>query len=121
MSGGPHPIEGTPFMLAAASASVPPQRLSELLTAAQAHLADQRDTYRRRYERPLATDDFEAFLVDEGHWAEIGETFEWRRRDHEAVARAHREQLLHAGKTAGRREEFDTALDLREPVLIARE
>ncbi|MFB6117154.1 hypothetical protein [Halosegnis sp.] len=116
-----HPITGTPYMLAAARASVPPTRLSELLTAAQTFLADRRDRYERQYEQPLATDDYETYLVDEGHWADVGERLDWRRRDHEAVARAHRQQLLHAGKTADRHAEFETALDLREAVVIGQE
>ena len=116
-----HPIDGTPFMLAAGRASVPPNRLSELLADAQVALAERHETYRRRYERPLETPDFEAFLVSEGHWAELGEEFDWRRRDHEAVARAHREKLLHAGKAANRRREFENALDLREAVVVGEE
>ena len=113
-----HPVEGTPFMLAAARASVPPQRLSELLAAAESTLDG--DWYDRRYERALATDGSDAYFVETGHWAEVGEEQGWNRREQEAVARAHREQLLHAGKSAGRREEFETALELREAVVVGR-
>jgi uncharacterized protein (DUF1786 family) len=116
-----HPVDGTAFMLAASRASVPPSRLSDLLADAQVALAERRETYRRRYERPLETPAFEAFLVDEGHWAELGEEFGWRRRDHEAVARAHRQKLLQAGKDTDRRREFENALDLREAVVVGKD
>ncbi len=113
-----HPVEGTPFMLAAARASVPPQRLSELLAAAASVL--DHEWYDRRYERALAADGYDAYFVEAGHWAEVGDDQGWNRREHEAVARAHREQLLHAGKSEGRPEEFETALELREVVVISR-
>lgn len=115
-----HPIESTALLLAMARASVAPNRLPELLGEAQTTLAERRERYRRRYERALATDDLEAFFVEEGHWATFGEEHGWGRRDHEAVARAHRRQLLHAGKRADRREEFETALELREAVVVGR-
>jgi len=115
-----HPVESTPLLLAMARASVAPSRLSDLLREAQTGLAEQRETYRRRYERALASDGSEAFFVEDGHWRSFGEERGWGRRDHEAVARAHRRQLLHAGKRAGRREEFETALELREAVVVGR-
>jgi hypothetical protein len=115
-----HPIESTPLLLAMARASIAPNRLPDLLDEAQTVLDERRGTYRRRYERALATDGFEAFFVEEGHWASFGEERGWGRRDHEAVARAHRRQLLHAGKRSGRREEFEAALELREAVVVGR-
>lgn len=115
-----HPIESTPLLLVMARASVAPNRLPALLREAQTVLAARRETYRRRYERALAADGVEAFFVEEGHWAAFGEEHGWGRRDHEAVARAHRRQLLHAGTEADRREEIETALELREAVVIGR-
>lgn len=103
-----------------ARASVPPARLSELLAETQAALAERHDRYRRRYERAFATDGVEAFFVEEDHWTVFGDERGWSRRDHEAVARAHRRQLLHAGKQTGRREEFEAALELREAVVVGR-
>lgn len=101
-----------------ARASVAPNRLPDLLGDAQATLAGRREQYRRRYERAITTNDVEAFFVEDGHWASFGEERGWSRRDHEAVARAHRRQLLHTGRQADRREEFETALELREAVVV---
>jgi len=115
-----HPIESTPLLLAMARASVAPNRLSDLLGEAQTVLAERRDRYHRRYERALATDDFEAFFVEDGYWAAFGEERGWNRREYEGVARAHRRQLLHAGKRVDRRDEFEAALGLREVVVVGR-
>jgi len=103
-----------------ARASVAPNRLSDLLSETQTVLAERRDRYHRRYEQALATDDFEAFFVEEDHWTAFGEERGWNRREYEGVARAHRRQLLHAGKRTDRREEFEAALELREAVVVRR-
>ncbi|MFC7177055.1 hypothetical protein [Halosegnis marinus] len=115
-----HPIEGNALVLAAARASVGPSRLPELLAEAQATLAGRRDAYRRGYERALDGDAAEAFFVEQGHWAGLGDEFGWNRREHEAAARAHRAHLLQAGRREGRRDEFESALELREVVVVGR-
>ncbi|WP_255150832.1 hypothetical protein [Halorarius halobius] len=120
MTGTDHPIEGEPLMLATARASVGPAALPRLLDDVQSYLAARRDDYRAGYERALETDAWEAFFVERGHWEQVGSALELGRREHEAVARAHREQLLWAGRSADRREEFETALDLREVAVVGR-
>lgn len=114
------PIEGPVFVHAAAKASVPPDRLARLLEDLQADLADRRDRYADGYERVHADDDREVYLVEPGHWEAIGEDRELARREVDAIRRAHREQLLRVGRSAGRAAEFEAALDIREPVVIGR-
>ncbi|EMA31087.1 hypothetical protein [Halobiforma nitratireducens] len=121
------PIEGQVLLLTAAKASVPATRLPELVERAQAHLADELERYRREYERVYVddatdhddeTDRLESFLVDWGHWETVGETVGFDERELSAVRRAHEEQLLRIGRRIDREEEFETALEIREPVLI---
>jgi len=52
----------------AALASVPAERLPELLARVQADLGPRLDEYRRRYERIAAEPDRETFLVESDHW-----------------------------------------------------
>ena len=121
MSGSPNsPIDGHVFMLASAKASVDPSTLSDLLGRVQTHLAERRDTYRREFERVAESDDREVFLVPTGHWAEIGERLDLGERERKAVARTHAEQLRRLGSETGRDEEFTTALEIREAVVIGR-
>ncbi|MFB6103032.1 MAG: hypothetical protein ABEJ73_10760 [Haloplanus sp.] len=119
MSGAPQsPIDGQVFMLAAAKASVGPSTLSDLLARVQADLADRRDTYRREFERVAVQDDREVFLVPTDHWETVGDRLDFGRRETDAVARTHAEQLLRIGSATDRREEFETALEIREAVVI---
>lgn len=121
MSGAPDtPIDGQVFMLAAAKASVGPGRLSELLEQVQRHLNDRLDTYRREFERIVETEDREVFLVPTGHWEELGDRLALDQRETDAIARAHAEQLRRIGSATDRREEFETALEIREAVVIGR-
>lgn len=114
------PIEGQILLLAAARASVPPQHLPDLVDRAQAELGTRIESYARRYEVAYETADVVAFFVESGHWAELGAELGFDRREHEAVARAHRDQLLRAGRERGRHAEFETALEVREAAVIAR-
>lgn len=119
MSGAPNsPIDGQVFMLAAAKASVNPQTLSELLGRTQDHLDGRRDTYRREFERVAERDGREVFLVPTGHWETLGDRLGFSERERKAVARTHAEQLRRLGSEAGRDEEFETALEIREAVVI---
>lgn len=113
-----HPVDGGVFMLAGTKASVTLPVLSRLLRRVQRHLADRRDAYRRGYER-VALDEADVYLVDPGHWEAIGEALELDHREMDAVRRAHTEQFRRLGRRHGRIEEFETALDIREVVLIA--
>ncbi len=112
------PIEGQVLVLTAAKASVPPTRLPDLIERTQAVLAPKRDRYRREHERLHATADREVFLVDRGHWTEIGAEVGGSDRDLSAIRRAHEEQVLRIGRRTGREGEFETALEIRDPVVI---
>jgi hypothetical protein len=113
-----NPLDGNPLLLAAAKASVGPQLLPDLVEHVQDHLGPRLEAYRREYERALRTDDYEVFFVEAGHWDDLGEEFDLEPRERDAVKRAHEEQLLHAGGEMDRRGEFDTALELREVVVV---
>lgn len=112
------PIDGQVLLLTAAKASVPPTALPDLVDRTQAHLASNRERYRREYERLYEGEAFDAFLVDWGHWENLGDAVGLEGRERSAVRRAHEEQLLRVGRRADREEEFETALEIREPVLI---
>ncbi|WP_049922652.1 hypothetical protein [Halopiger djelfimassiliensis] len=115
---GGEPIEGQVLLLTAAKASVPPNRLPALVDRAQAVLDSRRERYRREYERVYEGETFEAFLVKWGHWDELGEELSLTARERSAVRRAHEEQLLRVGRRSDREPEFETALEIREPVVI---
>jgi len=71
------------------------------------------------YERLYAGDGLEIFLVDWGHWEEIGDEIDATDRELSAIRRAHEEeQLLRIGRRTDREDEFETALEIREPVVI---
>ncbi|WP_459890011.1 hypothetical protein [Halostagnicola bangensis] len=112
------PIEGQILVLAAAKASVPPTRLPALVDRAQERLESDIARYRREYETVFEDDDRCAFLVEWGHWEELGERFDWDRRETSAVRRAHEEQLQRIGRRQDRLSEFEAALEIRDPLII---
>jgi len=112
------PIDGQVFMLASAKASVDPGTLSTLLGRVQEYLAERRDTYRREFERVAESDGREVFLVPTGHWETVGDRLELGERERKAIARTHAEQLRRIGSETGRDEEFETALEIREAVVV---
>ncbi|WP_135853777.1 hypothetical protein [Halorussus salinus] len=113
-----NPIEGQILVLTAAKASVGGERVPDLVAEARRAVEPRADELRRRYERVHRDEVREIFLVPDGFWADEGEKLGWSRRAHEAVARAHAEQLLRVGKREQRRDEFETALEVREAVVI---
>lgn len=115
-----NPLDGEPVLVAAAKASVAPKELPDLLERAQATLGDRLETYRRGYECAFEGDRYEAFYVEVSHWEDLGDELGFSRRERDAVARAHREQLLWASRDADRRAEVESALDLREVVVVGR-
>lgn len=115
---GSHPIDGSVVLIAGAKASVPVERLPELLVAVQDYLAEQRAAYERRYELLDETPDAKTFLAEPGHWRDVGEALGWERRAADAVARAHAEQVKRRGRQLGRAAEFETALEIREAVVV---
>ncbi|WP_336024327.1 hypothetical protein [Halobellus salinisoli] len=112
------PLDGDVLLYTGATASVAPERLAPLLRAVQAHLGPQLDTYRRSYERAFVDDDRDVFLVPEGHWADVAAELGLPDREIDALRRAHAQQLRRLGASAGRREEFETALEIREAVVV---
>jgi len=115
------PLNGNAIVLAAAKASVSGERLPELVDRAQSLLADRHDRYERRYERIHEDDDAAVFLVEEGHWADLGAELDLECREWKALRRVHGEHLKQLGGALDRRAEFETALDVREAVVIGRE
>ncbi|SFR51512.1 hypothetical protein [Halogeometricum limi] len=114
------PLDGDVLLLAGARASVTPDRLPELVRLAQAHLRSRFDDYDREFESVHHGDDRTLFLVPEGHWTELGSDLGLEPREADALRRAHEQQLLRIGTKAGRRDEFETALEIREAVVVGR-
>lgn len=115
-----HPIDPNALMIAAATASVGAGQLPELLRTAEEHLRERLDEYERTYECVDEDDDAgtTTFLVPEGHWSEIGDELGMNRREADALRRAHEQHLLRVGTKRRRRREFESALELREAVVI---
>ncbi|WP_246998769.1 hypothetical protein [Halosolutus gelatinilyticus] len=115
------PIEGQVLLLTAAKSSVQPARLPDLVDLVQERLTADRERYRREYERVYEGEAFEAFFVDRNHWEQLGDDLGFSDRERSAVRRAHEEQLLRVGRRADREDEFETALEIRDPLLIGRD
>lgn len=111
------PIDGDVLLLATAKASVG-TRLPALVEDVQADLEPQIENLRRRYESVHESDDRVAFLVEQGFWQETGKRLDFTPREIDAVRRAHAEQLRYLGRREGRDEEFETALEIRESVVV---
>lgn len=113
------PIDSQVMMHAAALASVSGSRLPGLLDEIQAYLVDRLDEYRRRFERVHEDEERVVFLVPSDHWDSVAGELPLDRREADAVQRAHEQQLRRVGSRTGRREEFETALDIRSAVVVA--
>lgn len=113
------PIEGQVVLIAGAKASIAVQRLPTLISRVQDDLGPRLDDYSHRYECVIAPADLRVFLAESGHWSAIGERLGFDRRETDAVQRAHTEQLLRIGRREDRREEYETALEIREAVVIS--
>lgn len=113
-----HPIDGQVMLLAAAKASVAGSRLPELVERAQEELGPRLGEYRRRYESAHEDEDACYFFVPDGHWESVGDRLSVGERETDALRRVHEEQLKRLGKRLERREEFETALELRSCVVI---
>lgn len=113
-----NPIEGQVLVLTAAKASVGGERVPDLVAEARRKIEPQSDELRRKYECVHEDDVRTIFLAPDGFWQGVGDDLDWSRREREAVARAHAEQLLRVGKRRDREEEFETALELREAAVI---
>jgi len=114
------PIDGQILLLTAAKASVGPQRLPDLVDLVQADLEPRFDDYARQYEVAFKDAAAAAFFVPADHWETIGDRLGFDRRETDAVRRAHHEQLTRRGRRDDRLSEFETALEIRDCVLIGR-
>jgi hypothetical protein len=119
VTGGP--LDGNALVVAAAKASVSGERLPDLADRAQEHLGPQLEQYARRYECGYEDETQAVFFVEGGHWTEIGEEMDIEEREWKALRRAHAEHLKRLGSELDRRQEFETALELREAVVIGKE
>lgn len=115
------PIEGQILLLAAAKASVNPQRLPDLVDLVEADLRPRFETYASQYELAYETSDHAAFFVEDDHWTSIGERLDFTDRETDAVRRAHHAQLERFGRRHDRTDEFETALEIRDCVLIGKQ
>lgn len=112
------PIDGQILVLTAAKASVAPQTLPALLRSVQAELEPRLDDYRRTFELADEDEGRVTFLVGDDHWGTVGERLGFGRRETDAVRRAHNEQLRRIGNRTDRSEEFETALEIRDAVVV---
>lgn len=112
------PFDGPVLVESGAKASLPPDRLPDQLRTVQAYLGDRLDDYRLEYERVVDDDAREVFLVESDHWTRIGDRLELDRREIDAVRRAHETQLKRLGSATDRRAEFETALEVRDAVVV---
>ena len=116
--GAPLPLDGDVLLYTGATASVSPERIEPLLRTVQASLRERRGDYCRRYESAFEDDDRRILLVPTGHWLSVGEELGLPEREVDAAQRAHAQQLKRVGSKTDRREEFETALEIREAVVI---
>lgn len=112
------PIEPQVLILTAAKASVAPTRLPTLVDRAQAELVPDLERYRREYECVYEDDERAVFLVEWGHWEDLEERMAVSERERSAIRRAHEEQLRRIGRREDREDEFETALEIRDPLVI---
>lgn len=113
------PIEGQVLLLASAKASVG-NRLPDIVDEAQAHLGARLDELGRRYETVYECDEYVVLLAERGFWDGVAHTLDLTDRERTALRRAHEEQFRRVGRREERLEEFETALDIRTPVVVGR-
>jgi hypothetical protein len=112
------PIDGPVILYTCAVASIPARAMAPVLREVQAHLHPQQRHYARHWECAIDAPTRAIYLVEPGHWDTIGSELSFDRREQDAVERAHRRQLLMAGRAVDRRDEFETALEIRTAVVI---
>ncbi|MCU4752687.1 hypothetical protein OB919_11995 [Halobacteria archaeon AArc-curdl1] len=114
------PIDGQVLLLTGAKASIAPAQLPPLIETVQETLATDLETLAARYECIYETDDRAVFLVEDGYWEDLGAALGLERREWDAVRRAHTEQFTRFGRRCDRLAEFEAALEIRDPVVVAR-
>ena len=111
------PIDGDVLLLASAKASVG-TRLPDLVERAQDDFGTRIEDLRQRYEVVHETDGRVVLLVEVGFWQDAGERLDLTPRESDGVRRAHAEQLLSLGRREDREAEFETALEIREALVV---
>jgi hypothetical protein len=114
------PLDGDVLLFAGAKASISPDRLPPLVRRVQRHLAPRLDEFDRTYECVAREDDRLVFLVPTDFWTDLGDELGLERRESDALRRAHDQQLRRLGTQTGRRDEFVTALEIREAAVVGR-
>lgn len=109
-------VDGQALLAAGAKASVPLNRLVPLLDRVESAVDD--DHVRRTYECVYESADAAVYLAPSGFWVDVGEDVGFEERESDAVRRAHAEQLRRFGREADRLAEFETALDVRDAVVL---
>ena len=61
-----------------------------------------------------------AFFVESDHWAALGEEMDLEEHEWKGLRRAHAEHLERLGGDLDRRREFETALEVREAVVVGK-
>ncbi|MEF8812813.1 MAG: hypothetical protein V5A55_03230 [Halovenus sp.] len=113
-----HPVEGQIVLLAGAQASVTLEQLSTLLERVHEYLLAHRGEYERRFEC-IEVGDKAYYLADPDYWETVAEALGLDGTEIDAVRRAHEAQFRRDGRHRDRLEEFETALEIRHPLLVA--
>ncbi|MEF8785196.1 MAG: hypothetical protein V5A45_04625 [Haloarculaceae archaeon] len=112
-----HPIDGQVVLQAGAFASVPLQTLSELIGRVQRHIDEHHTAYERQFEC-IESSTRHYYLTPPSHWEGVAEELGLTDREVDAVRRAHETQFRRDGRRLERSEEFETALQIRSPVVV---
>ena len=115
------PFDAAVLQQVATADDVDPGELPELLGRVEAHLADCRESLRRKFESPYSDDRRELFFVPPDYWEGTASVLSLTPREKQTVRHAHERQLLRIGAEARRGSEFDAALDIRTAVVVGRE
>ncbi len=116
-----YPIEGQIVLLAGTQASVPLDRLPDLLEQVQTYLRANRETYDRKYERISGPREADYVCAESDHWDSIGTELGLSNREQDAVQRAHAAQFERDGRRLDRSEEFETTLEIRAVLAVSSE
>ncbi|WP_336328952.1 hypothetical protein [Haloarcula sp. CGMCC 1.2071] len=116
-----YPIEGQIVLLAGTQASVPLDRLPDLLGQVQTYLRANRATYDREYERISGPREADYVCAESGRWDSIGTELGLSDREQDAVRRAHVAQFERDGRRLDRGEEFETTLEIRDVLAVSSE
>lgn len=112
------PLDGQVLLVSAVKASVPGKKLPILVDRTQKALVQIHPDVEQQFERIYEGDEYDIFLVTDGFWDELGDRLGLHRRELSAVRRAHEEQLRYVGRRDDREAEFDTALEIRDALVI---